>query len=80
MKKMFEKIDPFLAVLILYLAGFLVCFGPATVDGERAAAAHDATCAQRYSCDGLVCPYVADGMFKALFWPLWLSYKVAGSQ
>ncbi len=68
----------------LYIVGVVLCFGPATVQSERAQAEYRAQCrAERTGdADGLKwCavggPNVSDGAPKAIFWPLWLSYLAA---
>ncbi len=66
-----------LAVVASYMIMFLVCFGPATVDTEKAIAEHKAECAKSPQTPCPLGPSMSDGAFKAMFWPLWLSYKVA---
>lgn len=65
-----------LITVAIYFAVVLVCFGPATVESERAEALYEATCDPQPGCryHG---PKTEYGFFKALFWPFWLSYKVA---
>lgn len=60
----------------IYILGMIVCFGPATVESEQADRDHDAICAPQPLCHGFG-PSVGDGLLKAMFWPLWISYKVA---
>ena len=74
------------AVVIVYAIGIVLSFGPATVQSERAGEAYRATCkAERLNnlewmkwCD-VGGPSKTDGLPKAFFWPLWLSYTVANS-
>jgi hypothetical protein len=68
----------------LYVVAAVICFGPATVQSERAAAEYRAQCrAERAGdTDGLKwCavggPNISAGVLKALLWPLWLSYMAA---
>lgn len=72
------------AAALLYALMAIACFGPATVQSERAQAEYRAQCrAERAGdTDGLKwCavggPNVSDGAPKAIFWPLWLSYLAA---
>ena len=65
-----------------YVAGIVICFGPATAQSEQADALHDAECRKNsQSGEAGVCaafgPNDSDGLPKALFWPLWLSYTIA---
>lgn len=67
-----------------YLAGVVICFGPATVESERAQALVSAKCAAdfpddtstRRVCQASPPPALAGGI-KALAWPFWLSYATA---
>lgn len=67
-----------------YLAGVVICFGPATVESERAQALVSAKCATdfpddtstRRVCQASPPPALAGGI-KALAWPLWVSYVAA---
>ena len=68
----------------MYVLGAVLCFGPATVQSERAQAEYRAQCRTERAGDteGLKwCavggPNISDGAPKALFWPLWLSYMLA---
>lgn len=61
----------------LYLLGAVVCFGPATVQSERSRDEHRAECARTPALPCAYGPMPSDGLFKAMFWPLWLSYTVA---
>lgn len=63
-------------MIVAYVIGVIVCFGPATVQSEQAKDEHMATCEPQPHCR-LFGPKASDGLFKALFWPLWLSYTVA---
>jgi hypothetical protein len=72
-----------LAIAAYALVG-VGCFGPATVQSERARDEYRAQCkaeragdtdAQRWCIVGG--PSVSDGLHKAIFWPLWLSYMAA---
>lgn len=73
----------FRGVVIYALIG-VICFGPATIQSERAYEDSRTQCiAEREgdkegqrSCGRAGMPG-GDGAFKALFWPLWLSYLVA---
>jgi hypothetical protein len=67
-----------------YLAMIIVCFGPATVQSEKARAEYQAQCRAEWAHDSEAVrrcqiggPSVTDGAPKALFWPLWLSYTLA---
>lgn len=67
-----------------YAAMVVICFGPATVQSERARDKHIAACRAMHEGDKdrqdwcpLGAPSTADGLPKALFWPLWLSYTAA---
>jgi len=70
-----------------YLAGVVICFGPATVESERAHALVSAKCAvdfpndisTRRICQTPSPPALAGGI-KALAWPFWLSYTLALKQ
>jgi hypothetical protein len=67
-----------------YLAGVVICFGPATIESERAQALVSAKCAVDFPDDistRRICqipspPALAGGL-KALAWPFWLSYAAA---
>jgi hypothetical protein len=68
----------------LYIVGAVLCFGPATVQSERAQVEYQAQCraARAGDVDGLKwCPVggpnISNGVPKAIFWPLWLSYMAA---
>lgn len=72
----------FLAGVAFYVLAFVVCFGPATVESERAREKHLAECyaladPDRQAMCVVAAPRLSDGVPKALFWPLWLSYKIA---
>lgn len=59
-----------------YLLMMVVTFGPATIESERAMEAYKKECA----AEGKPCvwgPSRSDALFKAMFWPFWLSYKAA---
>jgi hypothetical protein len=61
-----------------YIAMFIICFGPATVESQKARDEWLAEC--KASNPALSCalgPSPSDGLFKAAFWPLWLSYVAA---
>jgi hypothetical protein len=67
-----------------YLAMIVVCFGPATVQSEKARAEYQAQCRAEWAHDlealrrcPIGGPSVTDGAPKAIFWPLWLSYTLA---
>jgi len=67
-----------------YVAGIVLCFGPATLQSERASAAQRAQCMAEREGDqegrkwcALTPSSATDGLPKALFWPLWLSYTAA---
>lgn len=67
-----------------YALAAVVCFGPATVQSERAQEEYRARCRAEKAGDkdGLVwCdvggPSKSDGLPKAMFWPFWLSYMLA---
>lgn len=69
---------------ILYLLIGVACFGPATVQSEKARAEYQAKCRAEKAGDETAlrwCPVVgpstSDGLPKAVFWPLWISYTVA---
>lgn len=70
-----------------YAVMVVLCFGPATVQSERAAAEVRAQCRannegrteEQKMCD-FIGPRMSDGLPKALFWPLWLSYTAASSR
>jgi uncharacterized membrane protein len=77
-----EKI--FLVALVIYWLGVVVCFGPATVQSEDAQREHREQCARAYTVDRLsvnACaaagPSHTDGLWKAMLWPLWVSYTIA---
>ena len=68
----------------LYVLIGVACFGPATVQSERARADYQ----ERYRAEQAgdpnslawcpaFGPSVSDGVPKAIFWPLWLSYMAA---
>jgi hypothetical protein len=68
----------------LYWLVAVLCFGPATVQSERARAEYLAQCradwahdAQRQNWCQVGGPMMSDGAAKAIFWPLWLSYLAA---
>ena len=63
-------------VATVYLLGFVVSFGPATHESERAEDAHKATCTPQPNCQ-MFGPQRSDGALKAMFWPLWLSYRIS---
>lgn len=72
--------------IALYLLVGVICFGPATVQSERARAEWQAQCrAERAGNEDAqrLCPLggpsMTDGAPKAIVWPLWLSYMVASS-
>lgn len=72
--------------LIGYSVVAVVAFGPATVQSENARAEHLAECESKYKPSPIelyICrsgaPTIADGAFKAIFWPFWLSYTIASS-
>ena len=74
-----------IAVLLAYVAGIVVCFGPATVQSEAAKKEFIAEClARQDQLNKSWCyiggPSSADGVAKAVFWPFWLSYTVAKEQ
>jgi len=60
-----------------YFIIFVVCFGPATVDSERAQREHKAECERKAQQPCAWGPSPADGLYKAMFWPFWLSYMAA---
>ena len=71
-------------VMALYVLAAVVCFGPATAQSERARIEYQTQCrsdnagdAERLRWCPMVGPSVSDGAFKAMFWPLWLSYMAA---
>ena len=75
-------------VLMIFVAAYAVmvvlCFGPATAQSERAQVKHIAECRAAHEGDRdrqALCrmygPMPSDGLPKALFWPLWLSYTAA---
>jgi hypothetical protein len=72
--------------IALYVVMVVVCFGPATVQSERARAEYQAQCRAERAGDaeGLRwCPVggpsASDGLGKAMAWPLWLSYMAAST-
>ena len=72
-----------LAVLLYVLMG-VACFGPATVQSEKARDEHQARCRAAHAGDAdalrwcpIGGPSLSDGAPKAIFWPLWLSYMAA---
>ena len=72
------------AAVLLYVVGIVVCFGPATVQSERARVVYQAQCRAERAGDAeqlrwclVKGPSHVDGMPKAIFWPLWLSYMAA---
>ena len=72
------------AAALLYVLMAVACFGPATVQSERARDEYQARCrADRAGNEGAInwCqaggPMASDGAPKAMFWPLWLSYLAA---
>lgn len=78
-------------VMMIFVAAYVVmivlCFGPATVQSERAREQHLAECRAVHEGDrdrqalcGASGPMVSDGLPKAMFWPLWLSYTAAASR
>ena len=71
-----KRIDWFCVAVAIYGIGVIGCFGPATVESERAMNEHAATCTPRPSCEYFG-PSISDGIFKAMFWPMWLSYQAA---
>jgi hypothetical protein len=66
-----------------YIAGIVICFGPATVQSIEAGRAEKRECLETdkaRAAQGLCgtwVPRAGDGIPKALFWPLWVSYTVA---
>jgi hypothetical protein len=60
-----------------YALAVVVCFGPATVESERAQQEHKAECAKTPQQPCTWGPMLSDGLPKAIFWPFWLSYKLA---
>jgi hypothetical protein len=69
---------------VVYLVMIVICFGPATVQSEKASAEYQARCRAEKAGDAeavrwcsLSGPSIADGAPKAIFWPLWLSYVAA---
>jgi hypothetical protein len=71
-----------LAGIALYALVAVVCFGPATVESERAQEKHLTECKEKAQPEQqTLCmfsgPRISDGAPKAFFWPLWLSYRVA---
>lgn len=69
---------------VVYLAMIVICFGPATVQSEKASAEYQARCRAEKAGDAEAIrwcsvsgPSVTDGAPKAIFWPLWLSYTAA---
>lgn len=65
----------------LYLLMAIGCFGPATVQSEKAQAEYLRECREQYGQNAFCVSgsSKADGLPKALFWPLWLSYMAASS-
>lgn len=62
--------------LVFYVVGAIISFGPATVESENAEYLHEATCSPQPSCRAFG-PSASTGVFKAAFWPMWLSYSIA---
>lgn len=71
-----KRIDWFWAAVVIYGLGVIVCFGPATVESEIAKREHSETCIPKPNCVYFG-PTKIDGVLKAMFWPMWLSYHVA---
>ena len=79
---MSEKMIAFAAAA--YALVGVVCFGPATVQSENAMDEYRAKCMVERAGDTdalrwcrIDGPSASDGLHKAIFWPLWLSYMVA---
>ena len=71
----------FFVCMISYLIIAVFCFGPATVQSEksindRCQSAFDGNKQAIVDCESKALE-VLEGMIKAMFWPLWLSYTVA---
>jgi len=68
-------------VVNLSFAGYLlmtvICFGPATVESERVQAKEERECTPQPQCRAYA-TQAGVGIFKAVFWPLWISYRLAG--
>ncbi|MDQ7989049.1 MAG: hypothetical protein REI09_05375 [Candidatus Dactylopiibacterium sp.] len=63
----------------LYVVMFVVTFGPAAVDTEHEKRANYDECLRQKGDQGGCIHWKAgaEPVFKATFWPLWISYKVA---
>ena len=74
----------YMASIIAYVFMGVVCFGPATVQSERAQDENHAKCQAAHTGDDAatrLCkamgPRMTDGAMKAMLWPFWLSYMAA---
>lgn len=73
--------------LVLYALGAIVTFGPATAQSEQARADYMPKCMATWAHDqerqrwcGVGGPHSSDGLFKAMAWPLWVSYTIASRE
>lgn len=72
---MSDKIIP--ACLIGYVVIVVVFFGPAQVETERADEASYQRCVAERGAMNCTSWGSGAGIFKAVLWPFWLSYKAA---
>ena len=70
--------------MAIYLLAAVVCYGPATVQSERAWEENRARCLAEREGDAQGRRWCGasnltglDGAFKAIFWPAWISYTLA---
>lgn len=78
------KLASFQGAAIAYAIAGLICFGPAAVEEDTLEVAKKAECeAHREEVYVHTCKAWARNEFrplmKSLFWPLWLSYRVAAN-
>jgi hypothetical protein len=71
------KIKASAVIAIFYVIIGLACFGPAQVESERDAMADYQQCKADHGADRCIYWAPMGGVFKAAFWPAWMSYTIA---
>jgi hypothetical protein len=68
-----------MTVIAVYITAAVICFGPAMVESARAEQEAYMVCLAR-SPQAYYCGQggaVVEAAVKVMFWPLWLSYRIA---